>query len=86
MANGDFLDLTRRTASDKILHSKAFSIAKNPKYDGYQSGFASMVYKFLDKKSTLLAGKSVTDGGVNTENISNKKIGEELHKSVIKKS
>ena len=36
MAYGDFKDLTRRTASDKILHDKAFSIAKNLKYDGYQ--------------------------------------------------
>ena len=35
MAYGDFKDLTRRTASDKILHDKAFNIAKNPKYDGY---------------------------------------------------
>ena len=41
----DFKDLTRRTASDKILHDKAFNIAKNPKYDWYQNGLASMVYK-----------------------------------------
>ena len=47
MAYGDFKDLTRRTASDKILRDKAFNIAKNPKYDGYQKAFASMVYKFL---------------------------------------
>ena len=32
MASGYFKDLTRRTASDKILHDKAFSIAKIPKY------------------------------------------------------
>ena len=50
MAYGDFKDLTRRTASDKILRDKAFNIAKNPKYDGYQRGLASMVYKFFDKK------------------------------------
>ena len=49
MAYGDFKDLTRRTASDKILRDKAFNIAKNPKYDGYQRGFASIVYKFLIK-------------------------------------
>ena len=36
MAYGDSKDLTRRTASDKILRDKAFNIAKNPKYDGYQ--------------------------------------------------
>ena len=48
---GDFKELARRTASDKVLRDKAFHIAKNPKYDGYQRGLASMVYKFFDKKS-----------------------------------
>ena len=52
MAYGDFKDLKRRTASNKILRDKAFNIAKNPKYDGYQRGLASMVYNFFDKKST----------------------------------
>ena len=47
MAYGDFKDLARRTASDKVLKDEAFNIAKNPKYDGYQRGFASMVYKFF---------------------------------------
>ena len=56
MAYGDFKDLARRTASDKVLRDKAFNIAKYPKYDGYQRGLASMVYKFFDKKS---AGSSV---------------------------
>ena len=51
MAYGDFKDLARRTAPDKVLRDKAFNIAKNPKYDGYQRRLASMVYKFLDKKS-----------------------------------
>ena len=51
MVYGVFKDLTRRTASDKILRDKAFNIAKSPKYDGYQKGFASMVYTFFDKKS-----------------------------------
>ena len=50
MASGDFKDLKRRTASDKILRDKAFNIAKNSKYDGYQRGLASMVYTFFDKK------------------------------------
>ena len=49
MAYGDFKDLARRTASDKVLRDKAFNIAKNPKYDGYQRGLTSMVYKFFDK-------------------------------------
>ena len=36
MAYGDFKDLNRRTIADKVLHNKAFNVAKNPKYDGYQ--------------------------------------------------
>ena len=47
---GYFKDLTRRTASAKILSDKAFNITKNPKYDIYQHGIASMVYKRFDKK------------------------------------
>ena len=52
MAYGDFKDLKRRTASNKILRDKAFNILKNPKYDGCQRGLAYMVYKIFDKKST----------------------------------
>ena len=52
MAYGRFKDLNRRTAADKALRDKAFNIATNPKYDGYQRGLASMVYKFFDKKKT----------------------------------
>ena len=47
MAHGDFNDLTRRTASDKILCDKAFNIAKNPKYNRYQRSLASMIYNFF---------------------------------------
>ena len=36
MAYGDFKDLAKRTASDKVLRDKVFNIAKNPKYDRYQ--------------------------------------------------
>ena len=49
----DFKDLTRRTAPDKILCDKAFNIAKTPKYEGYQRGLSSMVYKSFDKKLLL---------------------------------
>ena len=52
MAYGDFQDLARRTTSDKVLRDEAFNIAKNPNYDGYQRGHASMVYKFFDKKTS----------------------------------
>ena len=51
MAYGDFKDIVRRTASDKVLRDKAFNIAKNPKYDRYQRGLPSRIYKFFDKKS-----------------------------------
>ena len=71
MPYGDFKDLTRRTASVKILHNKTFNIAKNPKYDGYQRGLASMVYMFFDKKTK--------SGVVKNESMSNKELTEELH-------
>ena len=54
MAYGDFKDLKRRTASDKILRDKAFNIAKNPKYDGYQRGLVSMVYKFFESRKEVV--------------------------------
>ena len=31
---------------------KNFVMQKNPKYDGYQRGLASMIYKFVDKKTS----------------------------------
>ena len=52
MAYEDFKDFTRRTASDTILHDKAFNIAKNPKYDGYQRGRTSIVWKCFDKRTS----------------------------------
>ena len=70
MAYGDFKDLTRRTASDKMLHDKAFNIAKIPKCDGYQHGFASLVYKFFDKKSSVMRGSKFAGSGIKNENIS----------------
>ena len=51
MTYEDFKDLARRTAADKFLRDKAFHFVKDPKYDGYQRGLASMVYKFFDKKT-----------------------------------
>ena len=77
MSYRDFKDLTRRTASDQILHDKAFNIAKNSKYDGYQCRLASMVYRFLDK---ITSCATIKNG-----NISNKELAEELHKPIIRK-
>ena len=77
MAYGDFKGLIRRKAFDKILLYKAFNFAKNPKYDEYQSGLASMVYKFFDKKSA--------NGKTKNEIMSNKELVEELHKPIVRK-
>ena len=77
MAYGDFKYLTRRIASDKILCYKAFNLAKNPKYDRYQSGLASVIYNFFDK--------ATSGGTVKNENISNEALSEESHKPVIRK-
>ena len=51
MAYGDLKDLNRKTFADKVLRDNAFNIAKDPKYDRYQHGLTSMVYKFADKCS-----------------------------------
>ena len=51
MVYGNFKDLRRATAACKVLGDKVFGIAKNTKYDGYQTGLASMVYKFFDKRN-----------------------------------
>ena len=48
MAYGDFKDLPRGTASEKVLCDKSFNVAKNPKYDGYQKGLV-MAYKIAYK-------------------------------------
>ena len=76
MAYGKSKDLVKRTQSDKVLRDKAFKIASNPKYDGYQRGLASVVYKFFDKKSS---GSGIT-------NEFNYQLANELHKPIIKKS
>ena len=77
MAYGDFKDLTRTTASDKILDNKAFNIAKNSKCNEYQRGLASMVYTFFDKENS--------GSGIKNENMSDQKLAEELLRPVIYK-
>ena len=77
MAYGNYKGLTRRTVSDKILRDRAFNIATNPKYDGYQRGLASMVYKFFDKQSS--------DSGIKNENMSDQELADALHKPSIRK-
>ena len=52
MVYEDLKDLNGRTVTDKVLHDKAFNIAKNPKYDEYHRGLALIVYKFFDKRTS----------------------------------
>ena len=47
MAYGRSKNLVKRTQSDKVLRDKAFQIASDLKYDGYQRRLVSMVYKFF---------------------------------------
>ena len=72
-AYADHKDLINRTKSDKVLRDKAYDIASNPEYDGYQRGLASMVYKFFDKKSV---GSGIASSSI---------LADELHKPIIKK-
>ena len=67
MAYRNFKDLNRRTA-DNVLHDKAFNVATNSKYDGYQCGLASMANKYFDKKPS--------GSGIKNENIPNKELAE----------
>ena len=76
MVYGDFKDFEKRSFADNVLRDKAFKIASDQKYDGYQRGLASMVYKFFHKKSQ---GSGVAN---NNENI---QLAEELHKPIIRK-
>ena len=84
MAYGDFKDSTKRTFVDKALRDKAFKIASDQKYDGYQRGLVSMVYNFFDKKSQGSAPplSSALQIVNNEENI---QLSDELHKSIIRK-
>ena len=74
-AYADHKDLINRTKADKVLRDKAYNIVSNPKYDGYQRGLASMVYKFFDKKST----------GSGIKKDSSSILADELHRPIIKK-
>ena len=85
-AYSDSKDLTKRTVADKVLRDKAFNIAKNSKYDGYEKGVASMVYKSFDKTSASLADKSTKGSGVDIKFApQNQQLAEELHKPIIRK-
>ena len=72
MAYNKFKDLEKRTQSDIVLKNKAFKIASNPKYNGYERGLASMVHQFFDKKSK-------------GSDLKNQQLANELHKRIIRK-
>ena len=72
-AHADHKDLINRTEAYKVL-------ASNPKYDGYQRGLASMVYKFFDKKSTGSGFKKLKNTVHNSSILA-----DELHKPIIRK-
>ena len=74
-AYADHKDLINRTKSVKVLRDKAYDIASNPEYDGYQRCLASMVYKFFDKKSI----------GSGTAKPNSSILADELHKPIIRK-
>ena len=75
-AYSDSKDLTKRTIAYKNLKNRAFDIAKDPKYGGYQRGLASMVYKFFDSKVSGSGAKLIPE---------NKQLANELHKPIIRK-
>ena len=77
MDYGGFKDLSKRTAADKVLGDKAFNIAKNARYYGYQRSLTSVIYKFLDKKTA--------NDAINNAIIQDKELAEKLGKAVIRK-
>ena len=85
MAYGDFKDLAKRRAADKVLRDKAFNIAKDPKYDGYQRGLASMVYKFFDKKTAGSGVTKLANKFAIKSLLQNEQLAEGLYKPIIKK-
>ena len=87
-AYADHKDLITRTEADKVLRDKAYDIASNPEYDGYQTGLANMVYKLFDKKSTAeLTAKpsALARTGSGFKKPSSSILADELHKSIIRK-
>ena len=82
----DHKDLINRTEADKVLRDKAYDIASNPQYDGYQRGLASMVYMFFDKKSTGSGFKQLKNTAEPSALARSSSIlADERHKPIIKK-
>ena len=82
MAYGKYKHLAKRTESDKVLKDKAFKIASNRNYDGYQRGLASMVYKFFNKKSAGSGAATLANKSANKSK-PKQQLANELHKEFI---
>ena len=76
MAYGKYKHLSKKTQSCKVSRGKAFKIERNPEYDGYQRGLASIVFKLFDKKPA----------GACIKSMSNQQFANEPHKPIIKKN
>ena len=98
-AYAKYKDVENRLISDQKLRNSAYDIASNSKYDGYQRGLASMVYKFFNSKVAPLDKKAMSGKG-NAKHTAkpsslernsfertgnNKILAVELHKPVTKK-
>ena len=84
-AYADYKDLLNRARADRVLRDRAYEIASDNKYDGYQRGLSSMVYKFFDKKSSGSGVRKVNRKKTGVISESSVKLADELHKPVIKK-
>ena len=71
-------DFTKRTESDKFLRDEAFKIASNPKYNGYQRGLASIIFKIFGKKSS-------SGSGINKSMSNQLQLASKIHKPIIRK-
>ena len=77
MVYGDFKDLAKRIASDKVLRYKAFNIVKTQNMMDIKEVLLLWFINFLIK---------ITAGGTTKNKIKqNDQLGEELHKKLFKK-
>ena len=77
-AYNKYKDSVNRTQSDIVLKNKAYKIAVDPKYNGYERSLAAMVYKCFNEKSK---GSGIESGNRFPEN---KQLAEELHRQIIR--
>lgn len=82
MSYRGFQDLPRRASSDKELHDRAFNIAKNLEYDGYQHGLASTIYKLSNEKC---ASANTSGGAIKNQTMWNQQLALEINKWIVRK-